>query len=48
MEVVISPLLVPRFLPATPPSGMDGVIFTSETGVAAAVAAATNAVGLWL
>ncbi len=45
MEVVISPLLVPRFLPATPPSGMDGVIFTSETGVAAAVAAGVRAQG---
>ncbi len=45
LEVVISPLLVPRFLPVTPPSGMDGVIFTSETGVAAALAAGMRAQG---
>ncbi len=45
MGVVISPLLVPRFLPATPPSGMDGVIFTSETGVAATLAAGVRAQG---
>jgi uroporphyrinogen-III synthase len=45
MDVVISPLLVPRFLPVTPPNGIDGVIFTSETGVAAAVAAGVQAEG---
>jgi uroporphyrinogen-III synthase len=45
LQVVISPLLIPRFLPATPPSGMDGVIFTSETGVAAALAAGVQARG---
>jgi len=49
MDVVISPLLVPRFLPATLPSGiasgMDGFIFTSETGVAAALAAGVRAQG---
>jgi uroporphyrinogen-III synthase len=53
MNIVISPLLVPRFLPATPTSGMasgmasgmDGVIFTSETGVAAALSAGVRAHG---
>lgn len=45
IDVVISPLLVPRFLPATPPRGVDGFIFTSETGVAAALAAGVRAQG---
>ena len=45
LDIVISPLLAPRFLPATPPHGADAVIFTSETGVAGAVAAGVQARG---
>lgn len=38
MRVVISPLLAPAFLRPVLPVGAQAVIFTSETGVAAAVA----------
>ncbi len=45
VDVVISPLLAPRFLPAVLPSGVEGVIFTSETGVAGALAAGMKGQG---